>query len=88
MAQMIGRKIPVTTNETEQVAKALEKVNAVLVSGIGAVVRSESQDDTTALELLVDKAAICSIHTAACNVKARIGIIDAALMKLVYKMKY
>ena len=32
MAQMIGRKIPVTTNETEQVAKALEKVNAVLVS--------------------------------------------------------
>lgn len=88
MAQMIGRKIPVISGGTGIVIHALEKRNAVLVPGIGAVVRSESEDDTTALKLLVDKAAICSIHTAALNVKARIGIFDAALMKLVYNMKY
>lgn len=88
MAQMIGRKIPVVSNKTHQVLKALERRNAVLIPGVGALVRSETEDDTTALAILVDKAAVCSVHTAACNVKARIGIIDAALMKFVYKMKY
>jgi hypothetical protein len=87
MAQMIGRKISVISGKTE-IINALEKMNAVLVPGVGAVVRSESEEDTKALGLLVDKAAICSIHTAASNVKARIGIFDAALMKLVYQKKY
>jgi L-ribulose-5-phosphate 4-epimerase len=86
MAQMIGRKIPVVKDS--EAIHALEKLNAVLVSEVGAVVWSEAADDTKALELLVDKAAICSIHTAANGVKARIGVIDAALMKLVYKRKY
>lgn len=88
MAQMIGRKIPVVPDKTAQVVKALEKVNAVLVPGVGGIVRAETEDDMTALGLLADKAAVCSIHTAALNVKAGIGVIDGALMKLVYKMKY
>ena len=86
MAQMIGRKIPVVSDN--DVVHALEKVNAVLVPDAGAFVRSESEDDTKALELLVDKAAVCSIHTAAVNKKARISIIDTAIMRLVYKKKY
>lgn len=86
MAQMIGRKIPVVPDN--EAVRALEKVNAVLVPRVGAVVRSESEDDAKALELLADKAAVCSIHTAALGVKARIGIVDAVFMKLVYKMKY
>lgn len=88
MAQMIGRKISVVPCKTVKIIHILEKVNAVLVPGVGAVVRSESEDDTTALGLLVEKAAVCSIHAAASNVKARIGVIDAALMKLVYQKKY
>ena len=88
MAQMIGRKIPVVSDETGRVLKALERRNAVLVPGIGAVVRAETEDDTTALGLLVDKAAVCGIHTAACGVKAEIGIIDTVLMNFVYKRKY
>ncbi len=88
MAQMIGRKIPVVSGEKKNVIQALEKVNAVLVPGIGAVVRSEAEDDTTALQLLTDKAAVCSIHASACNVKARIGVIDSGLMRLVYQKKY
>jgi L-fuculose-phosphate aldolase len=88
MAQMIGRKISVVSGKSEKIVQALEKVNAVLVPGVGAVVRSECEDDTIALELLVDKSAICSIHTAASNVKARIGFIDSALMRLVYQKKY
>jgi len=86
MAQMIGRKIPVVSDN--EVIHALENVCAVLVPGIGALVRAESEDDAKALELLVDKAAVCSIHTAAFGVKERIGVVDAALMRLVYKMKY
>jgi len=88
MAQMIGRKISVVSGKTMKILNALEKVNAVLVPGVGAVVRSESEDDTTALGLLVDKAAVCNIHATASNVKARIGVIDAALMNLVYQKKY
>lgn len=86
MAQMIGRKIPVVSDN--EVIHALEKENAVLVPGVGAVVRSESEDDTKALEILVNKAAVGSIHTGALNVKARIGFIDAVLMRFVYKTKY
>lgn len=86
MAQMIGRKIPLVSDN--EVIHALEKTNAVLVQGMGAIVRSESEDDTKALEILVDKAAVCSIHTAECNMKSRISIIDAVLMKFIYKMKY
>ncbi len=88
MAQMIGRKISVVSGEKEKIVHALEKVNAVLVPGIGAIVRSESEDDTAALQLLADKASVCSIHAAALNVKARIGVVDAALMRLVYQKKY
>jgi Ribulose-5-phosphate 4-epimerase and related epimerases and aldolases len=88
MAQMIGRKVSMVSGSTEKIIKTLEKVNAVLVPGIGAVVRSESEDDTTALQLLVDKSAVCSIHTAASNEKVRIGAIDVALMKFVYQKKY
>lgn len=88
MAQMIGRKIPVVPDKTDQVVKALEKVNVILVPGIGGIVKAETEDDMTALGLLADKAAVCSIHTDALNVKAGIGLIDGTLMKLVYKMKY
>lgn len=88
MAQMIGRKIPVVSDKSEKVIQALEKTKAVLIPGVGAVVRSESEDDTAALELLVDKAAICSVHTDALNIKARIGVFDGALMKIVYDKKY
>jgi len=86
MAQMIGRKIPVVSDD--ETVRTLEKMNAVLVPGVGAFVRAESEDDTKALELLVDKAAVCSIHTAASNVRVRIGIIDAVLMRFIYKKKY
>jgi L-fuculose-phosphate aldolase len=88
MAQMIGRKISVISGSTLSILQALEKVNAVLVPGIGAVVRSDVEDDRAALELLVDKAAVCSIHTSVWKEKARISIFDAALMKLVYQKKY
>ncbi len=88
MAQMIGRKIPLISSNPTDVIHALEKANALLVPGMGAIVRAEAEDDTKALGLLLDKAAICSIHTAALNVKARIGVIDAAIMKFVYQKKY
>ncbi|TAH74725.1 MAG: class II aldolase/adducin family protein [Anaerolineaceae bacterium] len=88
MAQMIGRKISVVSGEVANIIHAIEKVNAILVPGIGAVVRAESEDDMIALGLLIDKAAVCSIHSAASNVKARISVTHATLMKLVYQMKY
>lgn len=49
---------------------------------------SETEDDMAALELLVEKAAVCNLHTTAFHVKARVNIIHTALMKFVYQKKY
>ena len=86
MAQMIGRKIPVVTKD--KAVKKLEKYGAVLVPGVGAIVKADAEDDTAAMKLLVDKAAVSAIHTAALKKRARLSLIDCALMNLVYKMKY
>lgn len=88
MAQMIGRKIPVVSKEPAEILRILEKKDAALVPGMGAIVKSESEDDTYVFGLLVDKAAVCSIHTDTRNVKARLGVIDVTLQHLVYKKKY
>lgn len=88
MAQMIGRTILVASKNPADIFRVLDKKAAVLVPGVGAVVHSASEDDTYALGLLVDKAAVCSIHTEAWHTKARLGSADVALQYLVYKKKY
>lgn len=88
MAQMIGRKIPVVSNNPAEVIGTLKKKNAVIVKGVGIIVRADSEDDAEALKILADKAAVCCVHTSASHRKAAIGLVDAALMRFVYKNKY
>ena len=88
MSQMIGGKIPVVSQDSAKIIKALEKKTAVLVKGVGAVVNADSQDDVVALELLVEKAAVCSLHAAAMGEKATISMLDNAAMRWVYVQKY
>lgn len=86
MAQMIGKSVPVVTADRAQ--DELKRRNAVIVSGLGAVVRADNQDDIEALSLLVDKACICRLHTEAYNKKARLSSLDVALMNYIYRHKY
>lgn len=89
MAQMIGKKIDVATENPEAVVLQFKTGrNAVLVKDLGAFVVGMDQDDTEALKLLVDKACICSIHTRGAKEKCTLGAFDCALMRFVYKKKY
>ena len=89
MAQMIGPVIPVTQSAAAgEISAALDKRCAVLVPGVGAVVCGKDEDDTQALAVLADKAAVCALHTAALNERARLSRADIALQHLVYQQKY
>lgn len=85
MAQMIGRKVPVVRGDKE---KALEKYNAILVPGEGAFVKGKDNDDTEALKILVEKAAVTALHLRYYNVNKKLNWLDTSLMNFVYKKKY
>ena len=89
MAQMIGPVIPVTQSAAAgEISAALDKRCAVLVPGVGAVVCGKDEDDTQALAVLADKAAVCALHAAALGASARLSRADIALQHLVYQQKY
>lgn len=93
MAQMIGRKIDVVAEKNaftleEKLYEALEKKNAILVRGFGAIVNGKDEDDTIALKALVEKACITKLHTYASKVNPTISPVDSSLMYMVYQNKY
>ncbi len=88
MAQMIGRTVPTCSADARAVCAALEKDNAVLVPGLGAVVRGDSDDDSLALAALVHKAAITQCHCENWGEKAYLNALDCARMRYTYIKKY
>ncbi len=85
MAQMIGKEIPVVKDNTEA---ALSKYPAVLVPGKGILVKGRDDDDTKALELLAEKAAITALHCRSLGIKTKLPWLDVAIMNYVYRKKY
>lgn len=71
-----------------RIISTLKKRNAVLVPGLGAVVCGCDADDSEALCMLADKAAVSALHTAASRTDARLSFTDAMLMHAIYKFKY
>ncbi len=88
MAQMIGKKIPVVENDPTVIASALQKIDAVIVKGVGVLVANVDPEDKEALEILAEKAALAFLHAKAIGVKAKLSGFDAWLMRTVYKFKY
>lgn len=87
MAQMIGACVPAAKDENDAIA-LLGKHNAVLLAGVGALVRGDDADDSEALTLLVHKAAVAALHCRACGKRVRLGALDTALMRAFYLNKY
>jgi len=85
MAQMIGSRVPVARGNKEE---ALTKYNAILVPGEGAFVRGKDKDDTEALEILVEKAAVTALHLRYYKADRKLGWFDTTLMHFVYQKKY
>ena len=89
MSQMIGGSLKTVESDEKKILKALSKQDAVLVKGVGLVVKSdEDEDDVTALEILIEKAALARIYTHQCGKRIKLSLFDCALMHAVYKMKY
>lgn len=88
MAQMIGPRLIAVSGEAEAVAKALHSQNAVLVPGVGAICRADTQGDCDALLILVEKACVGYLHTRALGAHAGLSSFDAWLMRMVYRNKY
>jgi len=87
VAQMAGRKIPVTDN-IEKIQKLTKKHNVILIKNVGAVIRAKTQEDLDALKTLVQKACICYLHTFNCGGQKYLPAFEANLMRFVYKIKY
>ena len=88
MAQMIGGKLRSVENNENAILSVLAKQDAVLVKGVGALVKADEDDDAAALALLVKKAVLSKAYTDKCGVKIKLSGFDCTLMRTVYKMKY
>ncbi len=88
MAQMIGGKLKSVPANESDILKALSKQDAVLVRGVGALVKADEDDDAAALALLVKKAVLAKKYTEKCGVNIKLSGFDCTLMRTVYKMKY
>lgn len=88
MAQMLGGKLKCVSGDAGQVLTVLKKQDAVLVKGLGCIIKAEDDDDVGALELLIRKAGLAKLYTDACGKKIKLGGFDCWLMRTVYKKKY
>lgn len=86
ISQMVGVRIKVV--KEADIEKAFKKTNAVLVKGLGAVVRADNKDDEEALSVLLQKMAVVKLHTEAFNLKATISIYESMLMHYNYVTNY
>ena len=85
VSQMIGTKI-VTVDSLDKALKLSD--NAVLIKGVGALIKAENKDDLEALKVLMNKMAIVKLYTKAKNVKAEISIEESDFMHYDYITRY
>lgn len=85
VSQMIGTKI-VTVDSLDKALKLSD--NAVLIKGVGALIKAENKDDLDALKVLMNKMAIVKLYTKAKNVKAEISIEESDFMHYDYVNRY
>ena len=86
ISQMIGCGVTVA-NQNNFLDK-LKKTNAVIIAGVGAVVKADDTDDAEALAVLLQKMAVVKLHTEFYKAKAIIGTIDSLRMHHTYVYKY
>ncbi|MBE7002656.1 MAG: class II aldolase/adducin family protein [Ruminococcaceae bacterium] len=87
MAQMIGAAVPRAVDEFDAL-RLLERHNAVLLDGLGFLVRGDDAGDAEALCLLTHKAAVAALHCRAAGKRVRLSPADTALMRAFYLKKY
>ena len=88
MAQIIGLNISHAKKDVQDILKKLEKRDAVMVEGMGVLIKCTDPEDLQPLKMLVNKAVICNLHTRALKVRGTLSFFDTVLMRRVYVTKY
>ena len=86
MAMMIGRNVPVFDRMPSE--SDIPQESVILVSGQGAYIYDTDPADAEVMAILVNKAAMAHLHTAACNVTALLDTADVDYMHKDYVERY
>ncbi len=87
-AQLIGINCKVVQPSLDSVSKALKFRNAVYLKDRGALCASCDLDDAYAVAMVLDKNSKAVIETLILGGGKIINVIESALMRFVYKLKY
>lgn len=89
MAQIIGPTAKVSPSEdATDILRTLTGRNACLVRNGGVIATGRTLDEAFTGSLVLEKGALCYVGSAIIGKPVKIGLFDAVLMRLVYKLKY
>ena len=89
MAQIIGPSAKVSpSDKAADVLKTLSGRNACLIRNGGVIATGRTLDEAFTGSLVLEKGALCYVGSSIVAKPVRIGLFDAVLMRLVYKLKY
>ncbi len=89
MAQIIGPSAKVSSSDkAADVLKTLSGRNACLIRNGGVIATGRTLDEAFTGSLVLEKGALCYVGSSIVAKPVRIGLFDAVLMRLVYKLKY
>jgi len=92
-AQIVGISVHVVDGDVSvrgvrRVVKSLKRRNAVLIREMGALCCAGSDDDASAVEMVLEKGCMAYLSAAARDAVKPIAPLECALMRFVYQKKY
>lgn len=88
MAQIVGHKCKIAVNRTEDIIMSLKGANSILIKDDGALTTGRTLDEAFTCLRVLEKSARVHIAGTVLGGCRKIGLLDAKLMRFVYKMKY
>lgn len=74
--------------DPSEIVRKLKGRNAVMIRGLGALCTGKSQDDVTAVSILMEKGCKAALFARTCPDVRPVGSMDALIQRLVYVNKY
>lgn len=88
MAQIVGRTAKVVPNDEKNIVKGLKRRNSVLIKSNGGINLGRTLNEAFTNVRVLEKAAKVFIWTSPIGKGKKLGLFDAKIMNLVYKLKY
>lgn len=88
MAQIVGHKCTVVPNRAHDIVTAMKDANSILIKDDGALTTGRTLDEAFTCLMVLEKSARVFVAGSVLGGCHKVGLIDAKLMRFVYKMKY